>query len=68
MKQVGNYVYDVDDKIDVRIWEKAVYDDGGSPFLYQPSYPDNTEFESVEAASAWAEAQIALISEAPVTE
>jgi hypothetical protein len=40
-----------------------IYNDGDDvPFQFQPDYPNGDKFDSVEEASAWAEASIAAHS------
>jgi hypothetical protein len=40
-----------DDTFHVRLYTT----DQEQPFVFQPNYPDNTPWESKEAAAAWAE-------------
>jgi len=49
--------------------EVRIFNDGEEvPFRYQPNYPDGAPFESVEAAQAWADEEIAQILASEVEE
>lgn len=46
--------------IDPETFAVKIFDEGSDvPFQYQPDYPNGDKFDSVEEASAWAEASIA---------
>lgn len=71
LKTIGNYIYNIDELLSIKVWEIDKYDIGEPPFLYQPTYPDGSEFKSVEEADAWAEAHINKIiaaQEQPIVE
>lgn len=55
-------------EVDPTTYAISIYDDGSDiPFQFQPDYPNGDSFDSVEEASAWAEASIAAHSdECPV--
>lgn len=44
--------YEVNDNKEVRAWDDTLPQT--EPFLFQPRYPSGVEFESKEAAEAWA--------------
>lgn len=64
MKQVDKYTYLVDENKTVWVWETAAKEAGEPPFLYQPSYPDNTDFVDIDDATNWIENHLSKIIEA----
>jgi hypothetical protein len=63
----GQHEYVVYDNFTIEIWNK---DDGAdaAPWFRQPSYPDNTPFESKEKAIEWAENMLTEYQAPPVVE
>jgi hypothetical protein len=51
-------------EVDQTTYAIKIYEDGSDvPFQFQPDYPNGDPFDSVEEASAWAEASIAAHSD-----
>jgi hypothetical protein len=51
-------------EVDPTNYAISIFNDGeDTPFQFQPDYPNGDKFDSVEEASAWAEASIAAHSD-----
>jgi hypothetical protein len=59
MPTIDNFIYEVDEKNAVRIWNIESVD--GPPQIFQPDYPDGTAFESAESADTWAKEYIGTL-------
>jgi len=49
------YIYKVDEKNQVRVWNTENPNEKNLPFIYQPVWPDGTPFENKEQAEAYAQ-------------
>ena len=66
--KIGHFEYEIDENKTIRVWNLDNPNDdvpGNPPFMLQPTYPDNTEFESVEAAKVWIEEIIGKLLNPP---
>lgn len=52
---MNNYKYEVNEKNEIRIWDLVNPNFKGSPFLFQPTWPNGAAWASPEEAAAWAE-------------
>jgi hypothetical protein len=48
------YRYEIDENNAVRIWDDENPNENGAPFLYQPEFPDGTQWGNRENAEEWA--------------
>ena len=58
MTTIGHYEYEIDSENAIRVWnlDNPITDvPGNPPFMYQPTYPDNTPFEDADTAKEWIE-------------
>jgi hypothetical protein len=68
---IGHYKYEIDAENAIRVWDLDNPNDdipGNPPFMYQPTYPDNTPFEDADAAKVWIEGVIDQYLNPPVVE
>lgn len=56
------YIYEVDNKNIVRIWDTENPNENNEPFFLQPDWPNGTPWASKAEASAWAELLIESIA------
>ncbi len=54
MKQIEQFKYEVDELLNLRIWDTNDKNSEGAPFIYQPNRPDGINWESAEEAESWA--------------
>lgn len=52
---MSRYIYEIDEKNAVRIWDTEIPNENNKPFLFQPNWPDTTFWSSSEEAIGWAE-------------
>lgn len=52
---MSNYKYEVAANNEIKIWQLVENEPAEAPFLFQPTWPDNTPWASKEEATAWAE-------------
>jgi hypothetical protein len=55
------YYYEIDENNAVRIWDTENPNENNAPFLYQPSFPDETPWSGREEAEKWANEYIASL-------
>jgi hypothetical protein len=48
------FVYEISDNLEIRIWNITYPNPGGEPSIFQPDKPDGSDWESYEEAEAWA--------------
>jgi len=65
---IGYYKYEIDDNNEVRVWDLKNPNEFDAPFLYQPTWPDNTPWQSRQAAEQWVIAEINNLLTPPVVE
>ena len=55
------YSFEIDTDNAIRIWDNENPNENDAPFMFQPDWPDLTEWESTAQATDWAEVFIASL-------
>lgn len=59
LPQLTGLRYEIDENNGIRVW----HDGQADPFIYQPDYPDGTQFIDRNDAESWAQAKIAELTD-----
>lgn len=60
-----NLRYEVDDTngFAIRVWNDDLPNENNDPFIFQPTWPDNTPWSSKEEAETWAQQLVAMMQD-----
>lgn len=56
------YIYEINDNLELRVWDTENPNENGAPFLFQPDWPNGTTWESREQVEAWANIYVEELS------